>query len=380
MSLGEVFRCFGPEYVASRPGKIPTAHFKVMRAITQCRTPALGGHRHLCDDEECDYQHFVYHACRNRHCSLCQKRNQQQWLQARLKELLPIAYFHITFTLPSELNSLFMTHSKEAYSLFFKAASRTVLEFGRNNLGVQLGIVGILHTWGQKLNYHPHLHFIVTAGGISLDESRWIEANPKFLFPRAALQKVFKGKLLAFLRAASWLPKPEPLELKKAEAKTWGVKIQAPRSDPTPLLLYLARYTYRVAIDDKRIREIDTVAKTVTFTYRDYRDNGITKTLCLPALKFIALFLLHVLPKGFVKARYYGLFSHPTKKRLLPICNEHLRKDLQGKLTTLYCLQTLLATIQVPEPTSICPRCKKGRMRPVEVLRPIPGSDVFKPP
>ena len=185
---------------------------------------------------------------------------------------------------------------------------------------------------------------------------------------------------MAFLRRAPWLPKPEPLELKKAEAKRWGVKIQPPRSDPTPLLLYLARYTYRVAIDDQRIREIDTVAKTVTFTYRDYRDNGITKTLCLPALQFIARFLLHVLPKGFVKARYYGLFAHPNKKKLLPICNEHLQKQSHQKLKTLYCLQTLLATIQVPEPTLICPRCRKGVLQPAEALPPLPHIDRFKPP
>ena len=310
--LAEVLRAFGPDYLQANKGRLPTAHFQVMRAITRCRTPALGGHLYRC--QRCGFEHFVCHACRNRHCPRCQKKNQQQWLQARLKEFLPIGYFHLTFTIPSELNPLFLAHAKEAYALFFKAASRTLLQFGRNNLGVRLGLLALLHTWGGRLNFHPHIHFIVSAGGLSLDETKWLDANPKFLFHRNALQEVFRAKLLALLRRAPWCPKPEPLALKKAQAKTWGIDIRAPRKDPTRLLLYLARYTFRVAIDDKRIREINLQDRSVTFTYRDYRRGRQIHPCTLKASDFIQRFLLHVLPKGVAKIRYYGLFSHSTKK------------------------------------------------------------------
>jgi len=377
-TLAEVIRQFGPDYLRAREGKIPASHLAVLEAISQCRTPALGGHRYQCP--ECGFQHFVYHACRNRHCPQCQKLDQQKWLQARLKELLPIKYFHVTFTIPSALHPIFINFPKEAYGLLFKASSQTLIEFGKNNLGAKLGLIGLFHSWGQQMNLHPHIHFLATCGGLSLDREEWVEGQPNFLFPKGALQKVFKGKLISALERAPWLDESWKLTILKAKAKTWNIKVCAPRGDPRRLLLYLARYTYRVAIDDRRILAIDRDQQRVLFRYKDYSKDGALQTLWLPAEEFIRRFLMHVLPKGFVKVRYYGLFAHGHRKVLLECCRQKLQAQGLITRTTLWCLEALLATIVIPEPSIRCPRCKRGVLELVEEIPPHRADRPKKPP
>ncbi len=377
-TLADVIRQFSPDYLRDRKGRIPASHLAVLKAIAQCRTPVMGGHRYRCS--ECGFEHYVYHACRNRHCPQCQKLDQQKWLQARLKELLPIKYFHVTFTIPSSLHPIFLNFPKEAYSLLFKASSQTLIEFGKNNLGAKLGLIGLFHSWGQKLNFHPHIHYLVTCGGLSLDREEWVEGQPNFLFPKGALQKVFRAKLIAALDRAPWLDDSWKPSILKAKAKTWSVDIRRPRGDPRRLLLYLARYTYRVAIDDQRILAIDRDQQRVLIRYKNYSKDGALQTLWLPAVEFIRRFLMHVLPKGFVKVRYYGLFAHAHRKDILECCRQKLQA--QGLIThpTLWSLQALLATIEIPAPSIRCPRCKRGILELIGVIPPRYTDHPEKPP
>ncbi len=304
-SLAEIVRFFEPEFRKAHGERLLPIQSKALRAICRCRTPALGGERYRC--KKCGHQHFVYHACRNRHCPKCQKRNQQDWLKKRLHELLPIPYFHITFTLPHELSSALLSAPKKGYGILFRCASQTLQEFARNKLEAKLGVIAVLHTWDQKLNYHPHLHCIVTAGGFNADSDRWIESKPSYLFPVQALRIVFKAKVLHALGKDPSMPQPDPVQIAKAKAKTWGIDIQPPRGDPRALILYLARYIYRVAIDERRLESIDPHNSTVSFHFRNRRENNRDELLTLDGSEFLRRFTLHVLPKGLVKVRYYGI-------------------------------------------------------------------------
>jgi hypothetical protein len=301
-----------------------------MHAIEICRTSALGGHRDVCDD--CGHIKISYNSCRNRHCPKCQFLKKEQWLEARQKELLPIPYFHVVFTIPEELRSLALRNQVVVYHILFKAAAHTLIELASTRLGVQPGLIAVLHTWGQNLMDHPHLHCIVTGGG--LHQATWCSSKRRFLFPCKVMSRLFRGKFLFFLRKAH--EKGElrfpglvaPLQgtikglIDSLFRKEWVVYCKPPFGGPQSVIRYLGRYTHRVAITNHRL--ITMEHDRVTFFWKDYTEGNTRKTMSLDAGEFIRRFLLHILPEGFVKIRYFGLFANRVRKTHLDACRDAL--------------------------------------------------------
>jgi len=355
ITLRDVVRTFGKDYYNKHKGKILPEHGKALGAIADCQTEALGGSRIECRD--CGHEQYQYHSCRNRHCPRCQKKDQQQWLQQRLKELPPVPYFHLVFTIPNDVALAGRMNRSGLYKSLFAAAKDTIDSFCKNNLKIKPGIISILHTWGQTMSYHPHIHMLITAGGLKLGSSDWKDVDQKFLFPVKALSRVFRAKALDCFRRHD-----VPLPQGRTIYKSWNVFCKAPVTKPDKLLLYLSRYVYRVAIDDTRIKAIDVDRKTVTFSYQDYRQRGRTRIMTLDAVEFIQRFLQHVLPTGFVKIRYYGIFAHVLKQKLLAVVRKSLKAT--GKLLreTMLCLETLIDSIQVPEKPQVCQKCRSTNL------------------
>ncbi|MCU7552907.1 IS91 family transposase [Chitinophagaceae bacterium LB-8] len=294
---------------------------KVLGRISLCRTPDLGFHLYRCTSEQCGHVKYQYHSCRDRHCPKCGALKKEEWIEARTRELLPVKYYHVVFTLPHELNSLVMGHQRLLYKLLFDASSQTLLAFGRDEkyLGAQPGIISVLHTWGQQLSYHPHIHCIVSGGGIT-GEGKWKEATKndwRFLFPVKAMSVVYRGKFMQGLKtlmAAGQLIPPEGMDVKALinglYSKDWVVYAKAPFGGPQAVIEYLGRYTHKVAISNHRIIGISDEEDTVSFQYKDYADTGKQKEMTLAASEFIRRFSQHILPKGFTKIRMYGYLSN----------------------------------------------------------------------
>lgn len=365
---------------------------KVMQAIINCRTAALGGHVDGCDD--CGHLHISYNSCRNRHCPKCQSIPKEKWILARKQELLPVPYFHLVFTLPDTLNPLVLNNPKAMYKLLFKAGSETLLELAQDKklLGAQTGMIAILHTWGQCLQLHPHIHCIVPGGGLSQDKKRWVAPKGKkgkFLMPVKILSKVFKGKYLAglkqlqaqnklrFLNTAKEFQSSQGFKklLNKVYKKNWVVYAKPPFSNTEQVIKYLARYTHRVAISNERLLGIKD--DKVTFRWKDYREGGKKKLMTLDVLEFIRRFLMHVLPHGFAKIRHYGLLSNRKKKELLAICRKLLYamssseeniKDLSW--------QQVYQLITGKDPL-VCPKCSKGKMSRKRELPPVRAAPML---
>lgn len=289
------------------PDRLTPARAKVLRAINGCRTAALGGHADLCLD--CGHVGYSYNSCRNRHCPRCQWTTQQKWIAGRLERLLDTHYFHVVFTLPAELRLLALRNQRQLYGLLFRAASRTLLELGRDpkRLGATLGITAVLHTWARNLSFHPHVHCLVTGGGLSLDETAWNGARPRYLFPVDVMGALMRGKFLAGLRKlharGELMGVPDDFDrlVDRLYRTKWLVYAKRPMAGPTQVIKYLGRYTHRVAISSSRI--LDLTGDHVTFRTRG---DG---TCRLHLSEFARRFLLHVLPKGFMKIRHYGLFA-----------------------------------------------------------------------
>ena len=352
-----------------------------MRAIVECRTAALGGVRESCP--QCGYSRYRYHSCRNRHCPKCQSLAKAQWLEDRQQELLPTPYFHNVFTLPHELNGLVLwseQNRRALWGLLFQAASQTLLAFGRNNLGGTIGVTLVLHTWDQQLRPHFHVHAVVTGGALAEGGSRWIPANEKFLFPVKALSQVFRAKYLEGverLLAANKLDLPPQLVdihkqrrlLRTLCRKAWVVYSKRPFAGPAKLLDYLGRYTHRVAISNHRLVSLE--AGQVTFAYRDRRNGDRRKTTSLPAEEFIGRFLKHVLPKGFMRIRHYGLLANRAKKGRLAACRELLgvappEENEPRTLADWLCLWT-------GEDVTKCPHCGHAELESEEIPR-VPAA------
>jgi Putative transposase/Transposase zinc-binding domain len=322
VGLAEVLRRFGPAYLATHP--LSAARAKVWRALVACRTVALGGHVESCDS--CGATRHVYHSCRNRHCPLCQTRAKEAWLVQRRRELLPVPYFHLVFTLPHELNGLIGQSSRAIFDLLFGAVSATLAEFAANPrwLGGIPAFTLVLHTWKQDLGRHVHVHALVAGGALS-EAGTWIAAKRGFLFPVRALSKVFRGKFVAALkharqagklRGAAWLADaPWRDLLARLHAQEWVVYAKQPLGGPAQVLEYLSRYTHRVAISNERIVAVEGDGEDgmVFFRVRDSAHGNRRRTLRLPALTFIDRFLLHVLPKGFKRIRHYGILGPAAK-------------------------------------------------------------------
>jgi Putative transposase/Transposase zinc-binding domain len=323
LEVADIFRDHGPAWRRAMQGHLSHNQMKVMNAIEGCRTTALGGHVARCD--ACGHMAIAYNSCRNRHCPKCQGSQAHEWMAARKAELLAVPYFHVVFTLPPRIGAIAYQNKAVIYDLLFKASSETLLTIAADpkRLGIRIGFTSVLHTWGSAMTHHPHLHMIVPGGGISPDGLRWVSSSADYLLPVPVLSCLFRGKMLAMLKAAhdagrlkffadhakladraafkDWL---EPLYDTK-----WHVHAKRPFAGPEAVLAYLARYTHRVAISNSRLISADE--KGITFKYKDYRIEGPDryKTMTLPPAEFIRRFMLHVLPKGFHRIRHYGLLA-----------------------------------------------------------------------
>ena len=299
---------------------------RTLSALKKCRTSALGGHIDACD--ECGNISISYNSCRNRHCPKCQGRKREKWIENRENELLPVPYFHVVFTIPDTLNSLVLQQPKMLYDTLFETAWETLQTFGKNK-NLQIGMIAVLHTWGQNLSLHPHLHCIVPGGGVD-ENGAWknIKNDGKFLFPVKALSKVFRAKFCEKLKAnlKDKFNENQENEYEKIRQNLWGkswvIYAKKPFGSPKSVVEYLGRYTHKIAISNGRIRGIDD--KTVTFSYKDYRQKGIKKQMVLSHEEFIRRFAMHILPKRFVKIRHYGFLSSTWKRQKLKNLQQNL--------------------------------------------------------
>jgi hypothetical protein len=296
-----------------------------MHDIEACRTAQLGGHAEHC--LTCGFERYAYNSCRNRHCPKCQTFPKVQWVEARKAELLPVPYFHLVLTVPHDLNALILAYKRPLLTLLFNATSQTLVQCGHRNLGGQIGCTMVLHTWDQTLGAHVHVHCVIAAGALASKGERWIEADPRFLFPVRALSTVFRGKFCAALAQAGatgavLLPEGFAQLRNQLYAKEWVVYAKAPFADPAHVLDYVGRYTHRVAIANHRL--LDVRDGGVRFAYRNRRQDNRVQTMTLDADEFIRRFLLHVLPRGFMRLRHYGFLANRHKAYTLRRCRELL--------------------------------------------------------
>ena len=369
--------------------KLHPEHYKVVADILECRTSFLGGHIHKCSD--CKTEKNMYNSCRNRHCPKCQTMTKARWLEARKAELLPVQYFHSVFTLPHEINPVALCNKRVVYGILFKAVSETLLQFGKNpknGLEGKLGVISILHTWDQKLNTHLHLHCVIPGGVLSFDNTTFKECGKDFLFPVMALSKVFRGKFMELLSKAfdedrltfpgriSLLGTPNGFKtlVNKLWKKNWIVYTKKPFSGPDDVLGYIARYTHRVAISNNRILNCQN-GKT-TFTYRN-RKTDIIESETLESVEFIRRFLLHVIPKNFMRIRHYGLFANRNKTKNVNLCrkllgyNATLPKPVEKNINELMLELT-------GKDITLCPFCKKGTMEKVSEIPKLTGVSAYE--
>jgi hypothetical protein len=345
LELADIFRQYGPAYRQKYARRMPASHLKVMRAVEQCRTEALGGQVYRCPN--CEQVQYSYHSCRNRHCPKCQNEKAQDWLDKQQALLLPVPYFLLTFTLPAGFNEVARSHQRLLYDLFFKTSAAATQQLAQTPrwIGGQIGMVGVLQTWGRNLAYHPHIHYLVPGGGLSMDRQTWLPAHHKFFLPVPALSKVFRGKLRQALRGTSCYARiPTNVWRQK-----WVVHCE-PVGSGLNALKYLAPYIFRVALSNNRLLKLE--GDRVTFRYRD-TETGTEKRCSLAAEAFIHRFLQHVLPKGFVKVRYYGFFAATQRAKLVS-----LQQQLGILPAPLLAAQTQPETSPIPPlPKFRCPQC-----------------------
>jgi hypothetical protein len=381
LEVADVFRRHGAEYRRSHDAILSMDQRRVMRAIELCRTAALGGHRDQCD--RCGRERISYNSCRNRHCPKCQSLAKAKWLEARQAELLPIDYFHIVFTVPERIATVALQNKRVVYKILFRAASETLLTIAADpkHLGAKIGFLAVLHTWGQNLLHHPHLHCVVPGGGISPDGRRWVACRRGFFLPVWVLSRMFRGKFLAYLKQAfdhgdlRFNGKLEPLSdppafaalLQSARKTEWVVYSKPPFGGPAQVLDYLGRYTHRVAISNHRLVRLEE--GKVTFRWKNYARGNRIGLMTLDALEFVRRFLLHVLPRGFTRLRQYGLLGNRDRSRKLALCRELLHQssavaaqpqespDWKSRYEAL-----------TGESLDVCSWCHLGRMVCIEVL------------
>lgn len=375
----EVFRTYGDEFLEQHGAN--AVQRKVLRAVVRCRTAALGGHVEACD--RCAHRRIAYNSCRNRHCPKCQGPACARWMEARAAELLPVPYFHLVFTLPRALGPLALGNPRVVYDLLMQAAAETLLEVAADpqHLGAEIGFLSVLHTWGQNLLHHPHVHCVVPAGGIAPDGTRWIRCRKGFFLPVRVLSRVFRGKFIAGLKRAAvggrlTPPAAASLErlLDQVVRHDWVVYAKRPFGGPKQVLKYLARYTHRVAISNRRL--VSLREGRVTFRWKDYAHGGRSRLMTLAAVEFIRRFLLHVLPTGFMKIRHYGFLANRFRAAKRELC----RRLLHVPTATIDDRTTSITGDMLPpgeaEPRAPrCPHCGEGRLHVVlELLPPRRGS------
>jgi hypothetical protein len=334
--VADIIHRAGDKFFERYCDSLTWTQLKVLRAIARCRTAALGGHRDQC--VRCGHQAISYNSCRNRHCPKCQTNAREKWLCARRQELLPVCYFHLVFSVPHALVPLIWQNKRYLFGLLFDTSAATLLEVAADpaRLGAEIGFLSILHTWGQTLQRHPHVHCVVPGGGLSPDHSRWIRSAPRFFLPVRVLSRVFRGKFVAGLRRAFqrkqlvFFGPCQPLANEKAFAaflrtlfrEDWVVYAKAPFGGPEHVLQYLARYTHRVAISNHRLLSVD--GDHVTFRWKDYAHHSTSRAMTLTLEEFLRRFLQHVLPKGLPRIRYFGWLANRRRRELLPLCRRLL--------------------------------------------------------
>lgn len=378
--VADVFRRYGEAYRQRHAASLSTAQRRVMTAIELCRTAALGGHIEQCD--HCDHQRICYNSCRDRHCPKCQSMARAQWLEDRRSELLDTQYFHVVFTMPHPIAAIAYQNKRAVYDILFKAASDTLRTIAADpkHLGAQIGFFAVLHTWGQNLLHHPHLHCVVAGGGLSPDGTWWIPCRPDFFLPVRVLGRLFRRLFLDALEKAfdagelQFFSSLEPLRARPAFSRylaplrntEWVVYAKPPFAGPDDVLRYVARYTHRVAISNDRLLDLDD--GEVKFRWKDYRNGSQQKTMALTAEEFIRRFLLHVLPEGFQRIRYYGFLANRYRQQKLALCRQLLhmppsepgnetKKDYRDRYEEL-----------TGNSLRTCPICHQGHMVIVEVF------------
>lgn len=345
--------------------KLTLVQHKAMSAIQKCRTSELGGHKEVCDN--CGHARISYNSCRNRHCPKCQAFAKERWIDNQKRNLLNIGYFHVVFTIPDSLNSITYQNQKVVYTLLFKAVAETLAELASDKkyLGAKIGFSSILHTWGQNLMHHPHIHCIVPGGGLS-SIGKWVNSRKKFFIPVKVLSRKFRGKFLHYLKqlyaqdklefqgSQTYLADNKEFEklLSSLYSEEWVVYCKPPFKNAACVVEYLGRYTHRVAISNNRI--VNIINDSVSFKWRDYKDSSKHKVMTLSAVEFIRRFLIHILPNGFMKIRHYGLLGNRNKTTKLKICKQltHTPLLLGEKPTTLQLILKLTG-----KDLSKCPNC-----------------------
>ena len=386
LEVAEVIRSCRDAFLQQYGASLTTEQRRALDDLTACRTAALGGHVLECP--ECGHQEVSYNSCGNRHCPKCQATAAARWLETQAADLLDTPYFHVVFTLPGALGPMALSNPRVVYGLLMRAAAETLLEVAANpkHLGAEVGVLAVLHTWGQNLTLHPHVHCVVTGGGLSPDESRWIAGRDDFFLPVRILSRVFRGKFLAGLRAAfqrgrlrfpgrlAALARPERFHRLLAETvrTEWVVYAKPPCGGPATVLKYLARYTHKAAISNHRL--VSLADGQVTFRWKDYAHGGKRGTMTLEAVEFVRRFLMHVLPSGFVRVRHYGLLANRHRQEKLARCRELLGMAVTPQADTA---PTDPDPVTPPgheatvTPTRVCPRCGAGRMVVVAEFPPM---------
>ena len=379
LELAGIFRQHGPAYRQAHC--LPLHQWRLMQAIETCRTAALGGHVEQCG--HCQHIRISYNSCRNRHCPKCQSLARARWLEQRKAELLPVEYFHVVFTVPAEIAAIAFYNKEVVYDILFRTTAETLLTIAGDpkHLGAEIGFFAVLHTWGQNLLHHPHLHCVVPGGGLSPDHDRWIACRPGFFLPVRVLSRLFRRLFLEALQKAfaadqlQFFGDLEPLRHPQAFARylnpllktEWVVYAKPPFGGPQQVLEYLGRYTHRVAISNERLVSLEN--GQVTFRWKDYRHQQRRRVMTIPAQEFIRRFLLHALPPGFTRIRYYGFLANCHRRDKLNLCGELLRAPLAELLPHPADYRDFYAALTARS-LRLCPQCGVGTMVRTEILPP----------
>jgi hypothetical protein len=360
--IGDILRDYAPALDRLGPDRR-----RAVRDITSCRTAVLGGHLHRCD--ECGHELPLYNSCRNRHCPKCQNLAQARWVERQVCDLLPVHYFHVVFTVPACLQPLFVRDRRHGYALLFAAAWETLREVSRRRLGATPGALAVLHTWSQTLVFHPHIHCIVTGGGLDANGAHWIATRPDYFLPVRVLSRVFRGKLLEALEHSSPCRAATSALLRQAAAHPWVVYSKPPMAGPQQVLRYLGRYTHRIAIGNERI--LSSAEGRVSFRYRDRRHHNRAGILTITGAEFARRFLLHVLPRRFVRLRHFGLLANAHRTRHIAHIRRTLGEPTPPRPTKARAesWQDLYRRILGRDPSQ-CPACGRGMLRIVVTLAP----------
>ena len=394
LEVADVFRCYGETYRQQHGASMSAAQRRVMSAIEVCRTAVLGGHLERCD--QCGHERNAFNSCRDRHCPKCQCLARAQWIEDRQSELLDVPYYHVVFTVPEEIAAIAYQNKEVVYGILFQATAECLKTIAADpkHLGAEIGFFAVLHTWGQNLQVHPHLHCVVPGGGLSPDGQRWVPCRPEFFLPvrvlsrlfrrlfLESLRKTFRSGKLQFFAALKSLSEPNAFTqlLDRMKARDWVVYAKRPFAGPQQVLDYVGRYTHRVAISNNRLLDIEN--GQVRFQWKDYRHEGQSKTMTLSADEFMRRFLLHVLPNGFQRIRYYGLLGNRYRKEKLERCRRLLGmsapavpsselasdKDYRDRYEEL-----------TGDSLYRCPQCGQGRMLVVKILMPTLCRSVLHP-